>query len=104
MVNTLDLDRVFGPSENSAWTHPAALMRRLRYGTSSTPTLLISHFENFMDVLLGRPVRLDLEGLQSKLVGAECRRGGYCFEHAHPVRGLCSRSASVLSRSAMPPA
>jgi N-hydroxyarylamine O-acetyltransferase len=41
----------------------------------------ISHipFENF-DVLLGRPVRLDLEGLQSKLV--RCRRCGYCFEHA----------------------
>ena len=36
-------------------------------------------FENF-DVLLGRPVRLDLEGLQSKLV--KSRRGGYCFEHA----------------------
>src|SRR5260370_17959048 len=36
-------------------------------------------FENF-DVLLGRGVRLDLEGLQAKLVGA--RRGGYCFEHS----------------------
>ena len=36
-------------------------------------------FEN-LDVLLHRPVRLDLEGLQEKLVQA--RRGGYCFEHA----------------------
>ena len=36
-------------------------------------------FENF-DVLLGRPIRLDLQGLQAKLVTA--RRGGYCFEHA----------------------
>ncbi|MBV8651835.1 MAG: arylamine N-acetyltransferase [Alphaproteobacteria bacterium] len=35
-------------------------------------------FEN-LDVLLRRPVRLDLDGLQAKLVGA--RRGGYCFEH-----------------------
>ena len=34
-------------------------------------------FEN-LDILLGRPVRLDLQSLQSKLVGA--RRGGYCFE------------------------
>lgn len=34
-------------------------------------------FEN-LDVLLGRPVRLDLPGLQDKLVRA--RRGGYCFE------------------------
>jgi N-hydroxyarylamine O-acetyltransferase len=36
-------------------------------------------FEN-LDVLLGRTVRLDLDGLQHKIVGA--RRGGYCFEHA----------------------
>lgn len=35
-------------------------------------------FEN-LDVLLGRPIRLDLGSLQAKLVGA--RRGGYCFEH-----------------------
>jgi len=35
-------------------------------------------FEN-LDVLLERPVRLDLEGLQAKLVTGG--RGGYCFEH-----------------------
>jgi N-hydroxyarylamine O-acetyltransferase len=35
-------------------------------------------FEN-LDILLGRPIRLDLESLQTKLVGD--RRGGYCFEH-----------------------
>ena len=34
-------------------------------------------FEN-LDILLGRPVPLDLESLQAKLVTA--RRGGYCFE------------------------
>jgi N-hydroxyarylamine O-acetyltransferase len=34
-------------------------------------------FEN-LDVLLGRPIRLDPASLQRKLVGA--RRGGYCFE------------------------
>jgi len=37
------------------------------------------HFEN-IDVLLGRPIRLDLEGLQEKIVHR--RRGGYCFEQA----------------------
>ena len=36
-------------------------------------------FEN-LDVLLGRPIRLDLDGLQQKLV--RDRRGGYCFEQA----------------------
>jgi len=34
-------------------------------------------FENF-DVLLGRPVRLDLASLEAKLVRQQ--RGGYCFE------------------------
>ncbi len=35
-------------------------------------------FEN-LDVLLKRPIRLDLPSLYAKLVHA--RRGGYCFEH-----------------------
>jgi N-hydroxyarylamine O-acetyltransferase len=35
------------------------------------------HFEN-IDVLLGRPIRLDVESLQQKIVRG--RRGGYCFE------------------------
>jgi N-hydroxyarylamine O-acetyltransferase len=34
-------------------------------------------FEN-LDILLGRPIRLDLDSLQEKLVRG--RRGGYCFE------------------------
>ncbi len=45
----------------------------LRAHTASIP------FESF-DVLLGRPILLDPESLQAKLVTA--RRGGYCFEHA----------------------
>ena len=35
-------------------------------------------FEN-LDILVGRPIRLDLASLQTKLV--DDRRGGYCFEH-----------------------
>src|SRR5262249_12522387 len=34
-------------------------------------------FEN-LDIFLGRPIRIDLESVQAKLVHA--RRGGYCFE------------------------
>jgi N-hydroxyarylamine O-acetyltransferase len=34
-------------------------------------------FEN-LDILLGRPIRIDLGSIQAKLVQA--RRGGYCFE------------------------
>ena len=53
-------------------------------------------FEN-LDVLLGRGVRPDLEGVFAKLVTA--RRGGYCFEHATLFedwreRGLVSRVMS----------
>jgi N-hydroxyarylamine O-acetyltransferase len=35
-------------------------------------------FEN-LDILLGRPIRLDVPSLQAKLVAGG--RGGYCFEH-----------------------
>src|SRR4051812_46933180 len=35
-------------------------------------------FEN-LDILLGRPIRLDLDSLIAKLIDG--RRGGYCFEH-----------------------
>lgn len=46
-------------------------------------------FEN-LDIQLGRPIRLDIESLQDKLIGA--RRGGYCFEHntlfLHALRAL----------------
>jgi N-hydroxyarylamine O-acetyltransferase len=83
-----------------------AYLKRIRWDGSRDPTfdtlcgLLRAHmssipFEN-LDVLLGRPVRLDLDSIQDKLVRA--RRGGYCFEHTtlfaavleelgfHPVR------------------
>jgi N-hydroxyarylamine O-acetyltransferase len=67
-----------------------AYVERIKYGGGTDPDfdtlagLLRAHmaaipFEN-LDVLLGRPVRLDLDGVQRKLVRA--RRGGYCFEHA----------------------
>ncbi|HVY39494.1 MAG TPA: arylamine N-acetyltransferase [Polyangia bacterium] len=67
-----------------------AYLRRVGYGGYTRPTyetlaaLLRAHmlavpFEN-LDVLLGRGVRLDLDGLQDKLVRR--RRGGYCFEQA----------------------
>jgi N-hydroxyarylamine O-acetyltransferase len=71
----LDLDRYF---------------ERIGWGSATPPTLgtlaglVRAHmrhipFEN-LDVLLGRPIALDLDRLQRKIVGS--RRGGYCFEHA----------------------
>lgn len=67
-----------------------AYFDRIGYGGSTSPTfdaladVLVAHmraipFEN-LDVLMHRPIRLDIDGLHAKLVKA--RRGGYCFEHA----------------------
>jgi len=54
----------------------------LRPSRSVLEALHLAHathipFEN-LDILLGRPIRLDLASLQAKLV--KDRRGGYCFE------------------------
>lgn len=72
---TVDLDAYFA---RIGWTGPTApcfdtLAGLVRAHTASIP------FEH-LDVLLGRPVRLDLSSIQVKLVDA--RRGGYCFEQA----------------------
>lgn len=74
MENGPDLDAYFERIQWGGGTRPTyeTLAGVLRAHMSSIP------FEN-LDVLLGRPIRLDLDGLQRKLVRA--RRGGYCFEH-----------------------
>ncbi len=66
-----------------------AYLARIGYRGATGPTvacleaLHLAHvgaipFEN-LDILLGRPIRLDVASLQDKLVYG--RRGGYCFEH-----------------------
>ncbi len=72
---TVDLDAYFDRIQWNGATSPTyQTLAALQHAhTGHIP------FEN-LDVLLGRPVRLDLEGVQAKLVHA--RRGGYCFEHA----------------------
>jgi N-hydroxyarylamine O-acetyltransferase len=75
VVTSLDLGAYL---ERIGWSGEApvtleTLSRLIRAHMSSIA------FEN-LDVLLGRPVRLDLDGIQDKLVRG--RRGGYCFEHA----------------------
>jgi N-hydroxyarylamine O-acetyltransferase len=50
----------------------AAVLERIHQAHATTIP-----FEN-LDILLGRPIRIDLESLQAKLVRG--RRGGYCFE------------------------
>ena len=67
---------------------PGAYLARIGDSGPLTPTaevldrIHLAHattipFEN-LDILLGHPIRLDLESLQAKLVRG--RRGGYCFE------------------------
>ena len=85
-----------------------AYFRRIQWGGETSPTfetlagLLRAHmlriqFEN-LDVLLGRPVRLDLDSLPDKLVRA--RRDGYCFEHATLFAAVLEKLD--FSRSATP--
>lgn len=74
-VPQIDLDAYF---ERIGWGGPTTP----RYDTLAG--LLDAHMSHIpfeaLDVLLGRPVRLELDALQRKLV-LNCR-GGYCFEHA----------------------
>ena len=91
-MTTLDLDAYFS---------------RIGWGDPTPPTfatlagVLAAHmaripFEN-LDVLLGRPIRLDFDALQDKLV-TRCR-GGYCFEHASLVAAVLEPIATTLSTS-----
>lgn len=115
-------------------THPAldqrpgldleAYLQRIGYTGDVRPSravldaLHLAHathipFEN-LDILLGRPVSLDLRDIQAKLVRG--RRGGYCFEHnllfgavlreaGFPVTPLAARvryrASQVLPRTHM---
>ncbi len=54
-------------------------------------------FEN-LDILLGRPIRLDLEALQAKLVGEA--RGGYCFEQNALFAAVLERLGYAVTRLA----
>jgi len=105
-----DLEAYF---ERIGWNGPRSV---------SLPTLtglLQAHMTHIpfeaLDVLLGRPVRLDLASLQQKLVRE--RRGGYCFEQtpllaaalsalgfaplAHSARVVLFRPAELAPRTHM---
>ncbi|RFB76341.1 arylamine N-acetyltransferase family protein [Methylovirgula sp. 4M-Z18] len=75
MAHSFDLDAYLervayhGPANPDYATLSGLLMSHMNH----------IHFEN-IDVLLGRPIRLDLASLGEKIVRG--RRGGYCFEQA----------------------
>jgi N-hydroxyarylamine O-acetyltransferase len=93
---------------DGALTPSAAVLEALHLGHATRIP-----FEN-LDVLLRRPIRLELEAIQAKLVAGG--RGGYCFEHnllfaavlraaGFPVRQLAARvryrTERVLPRTHM---
>jgi len=100
----------------------AAYFARIGYSGPAEPSLsclagiIAGHaaaipFEN-LDVLLGRPVRLDTAALLDKLVHR--RRGGYCFEHntllmqvllalGFAVEGLGARVVWMRAPDEIPP-
>ena len=90
-----------------------AYLARIGYGGDRTPSaevlraLHLAHvtsipFEN-VEVVLDRPVELDVPALQDKLVHRQ--RGGYCFEHAGlfaaALEGLGFTFTGLLSRVLM---
>jgi N-hydroxyarylamine O-acetyltransferase len=87
-----------------------AYLERIGYSGPHTPTLptlralqalhpLSIPFEN-LDTLAGRPVRLDLDSLERKLVRG--RRGGYCFEQnllfKHALGALQFETTALAAR------
>ncbi|WP_250453372.1 arylamine N-acetyltransferase [Caballeronia sp. ATUFL_M2_KS44] len=73
---SIDLSAYFARIGHDDATRPAPTLDTLRALHLLHPQAI--PFEN-LDVLLGRPVRLDLASIQRKLVAD--RRGGYCYEH-----------------------
>ncbi|HEX3607480.1 MAG TPA: arylamine N-acetyltransferase [Candidatus Dormibacteraeota bacterium] len=73
-IDRLDLDAYLDRIglEEAPPPTPRGLRRLHRAHTAAIP------FEN-LDIMLGRPIRLELDALQDKLVTR--RRGGYCYEH-----------------------
>ena len=67
----------------------ADYLRRIGFGDSvksdyaTFAAMHLAHVNSIpfegLDPLIGRPVKLDIDSVQRKLL--DCRRGGYCFEH-----------------------
>src|SRR5262249_50619794 len=90
---TVDIDAYFQRVHWSGGRDPTleTLAGLIEAHTANIP------FEN-LDVLLGGTVRLDLDGLQSKIVAG--RRGGYCFEHASLFAAVLEALGFQIARHA----
>lgn len=91
--NRIDLDRYFARIGYAGGTEPSP---------QTLADLHLAHvrhipFEN-VDVLLGRPIRLDSDSLFAKLVTAG--RGGYCFEQNHLFAAVLEQLGFAVQRLA----
>ena len=107
------MDQVIAARDLDAYFRRIGWKGALRPDHATLSGLLQAHmlavpFEN-LDVLLGRPVSLELPSLQQKLIRAH--RGGYCFEHVtlfaavlealgFPLRRFLARVVRYLPREA----
>src|SRR5579871_5528669 len=93
MTDELDLDayhaRIGWTGDRTPAPVDTVLAQLLDHHMRSIP------FEN-LDVLLGRPPRLDLASLQRKLVAGH--RGGYCFEHSTLMAAVLERLGFTIAR------
>lgn len=90
-IDRLDLPAYLSRIGDTADLAPdaATLARLHRAHVAAIP------FEN-LDVALGRGVRVDLDGVQDKLVRR--RRGGYCYEHAVLFAAVLARLGFTVDR------
>lgn len=93
MTETFDLDSYL---TRTGYTGPLTPTREVLTDLHQAHATHIP-FEN-IDVLLGRPPRLDLESLQAKLV--RDRRGGYCFEQNLLLAAMLERVGFRVTRLA----
>jgi N-hydroxyarylamine O-acetyltransferase len=73
--------------ERIGWSGPRAATIEVLEGLCLRHTASVP-FEN-LDILLGRPVRLDLPSLSDKIVTR--RRGGYCFEQNSVMQSVLTQ-------------
>src|SRR5215469_15975587 len=87
----LDLDAYLGRTGYTGPAEPshASLVALHRAHLAAIP------FEN-LDIMLGRPVLVDLESIQDKLVHAG--RGGYCYEHGQLFGAALERLGFSVER------
>jgi N-hydroxyarylamine O-acetyltransferase len=85
-----------------AYLHRVGYTGALAPSQATLDALHLAHatsipFEN-LDILLGKPIRLDLASLQAKLVAG--RRGGYCFEQNALFAAILERLGFQVTRLA----